>query len=116
MLNVGSIPRSPRKSAEDMMRRGYSLGDPVLIARGKAVLRYAEDQESRTIYHDRFETGSPAERKATWVGAVLGFLGMSVWLAAPWVGLFTVVGWLLVLMLGCAAAYATFMAVKRARW
>lgn len=115
MLRTDPGPRSPRRSAEDMMRRGYALGDPELVARGRDLLRYAEEQEARTVEHDRVEYGSPIERKCTYVGAVFGFFSMTLWLAAPWFGLLNVLGWFSVLGLTCAAAYGMSMAVKRAR-
>lgn len=96
------------------MRRGYALGDAELVARGRGLLRYAEEQERRTLNHDRVERGSPVERKCHWVGVVLGFMSMTVWLAVPWFGLINVIGWLLVFTLSCAAAYGVFMAVRRA--
>jgi hypothetical protein len=49
MISQFADPRTPRQSAEAIIRRGRLLDDPEMISRGQQALRYAEEQEALAL-------------------------------------------------------------------
>lgn len=121
MTSIDADPRTPRQAAEHLLRRGHTLGDPEMVARGRQALRYAEEQEARRpsqvyqVEHDRFEETGKFGQGVKSAGQVFGLtVGLS-YLSVLWFGLFATCVGLLSLALGSAALYAGYCAIRRAR-
>lgn len=116
-------PRTPRQSAEALIRRGRMMGDAEMIQRGRDCLRYAEEQEARAdarrpseIYEpSRFEHGGSFIEGAHVGGQLVGLFFVTLFIATIFVPFWTAVIFVLGLTFLSCAALGLYETIKRAQ-
>lgn len=123
MISLQASPRSPRRVAEDMMRRARETGDLDMWNRGKRAMQYAEDLEARRrpaqvyaqVDHDPYEEGGSAMRRVSEVGQALGLFAVTFYVCSLYFGLFPTAVCTVAAALAGLATFVAYRTVRSAR-
>jgi hypothetical protein len=124
MISQSADPRTPRQSAEAVIRRARLLNDPDMMRRGQQLLRYAEEQEgldresprpSQIYEPSRLDPGGSFVEGARVGGQITGMLVVAFWFATLFFSWKVVAVGFVSVALMTVAGYGAYCAIKRAR-
>jgi hypothetical protein len=125
MISDRADPRTPRQSAEAIIKRGRTLGDPEMIQRGRDLLRYAEEQEAKRpsetrrpsqIYEpSRLDPGGSFIVGASVAGQIMGLVLVVFYVLSLFFGWVVTLAGMVAFALLLVAGYGAYCAIKRAR-
>lgn len=124
MISHLADPRTPRQSAEAVIRRARLMNDPDMMRRGQQLLKYAEEQESldresprpSQVYEpSRLDPGGSFIEGAYVGGQIMGLLVVAFWFLTLFFSWKVVAVGYVATALVAAAVYGVYETIKRAR-
>lgn len=124
MISHFADPRTPRQSAEAVIRRARLMNDPDMMRRGQQLLKYAEEQESldresprpSQIYEaSKFDKGGSAVEGMYVGGQIMGLLVVAFWFLTIFFSWKVVAVGFFATALVVGAGFGVYETIKRAR-